>query len=607
MSAPEDRIEARDGLLGDLELFAGLDEDARAALTRQFDARELRRGEVLIREGDPADALYVLISGRLIVTRADRTSPLNEIGPGQAVGEIAFLAGGTRTATVTALRDSIVMRLGRADFDRLAANVPSIWQNLTVTLSRRLARTSAGPAPVSDPRPRTIAIVPAGRAPLDRRFVDQLLRELAKVVPAAALDSENAASILPSGVAIDSAAATEALNALERTHAIVVYVADDTDSAWSRRCARQADLVLAVARHGDDAALNPVESAAYDLVSEDQRRLVLLHPSQRVVRGTSRWLDRRKVGMHHHVALDDPSDIARLCRFITGTARGLVASGGGAYCAAHIGAYQALRDAGITFDIMGGTSGGSAMAAAFLMGRDSETIAHAVNEMFVVDRAMKRYTWPRYGLIDHTYYDERLRQQCDDLDVEDLWLPFFSVSTNLSRYALEVHRQGPLWLAVRASSAIPVLLPPYYSATGEMLVDGCLLDNVPVETMHALKSGPNVVVSFEPTDYRTFDVKYDDLPSRMGFARAKLTRAPLPEAPSIGEVLLRSLMASRTDYERHIGERDLLLMPPLPPGASPLDWHRHREFMALAFEYCASALELAKEKRHAVFGTGAAS
>ena len=60
-------------------------------------------------------------------------------------------------------------------------------------------------------------------------------------------------------------------------------------------------------------------------------------------------------------------------------------------------------------------------------------------------------------------------------------------------------------------------------------------------------------------------------------------------------------------YERHIGERDLLLMPPLPPGASPLDWHRHREFMALAFEYCASALERAKEKRHAVFETGAAN
>ncbi len=524
----------------------------------------------------------------------------------KAVGEIAFLSGGARTATVTALRDSIVMRLTRADFDRLAARFPAIWQNLTVTLSRRLARTSAGPIAVPDPQPRTIAVVPAGRAPLDRAFIDRWLRELAKSGTVARLDSETAHSQLPPGAALDSTDSTHALNALERAHDVVVYIADDTETAWSRRSVRQADLVLAVARHGDDSTINPVEAAAYALVQPDQRRLVLLHDTRRTVRGTARWLDNRNVGMHHHVALDDPADIARLCRFITGMARGLVASGGGAYCAAHVGAYRALTEASVTFDIMGGTSGGSAMIAAFLMGRDPETIERAIHDMFVVDKAMKRYTWPRYSLIDHTYYDERLRRQCDGLDVEDLWLPFFSVSTNLSRYALEVHRRGPLWLAVRASSAIPVLLPPYYSAAGEMLVDGCLLDNVPIETMHALKSGPNVVVSFEPTDYRTFDVKYDALPSRLGLARAKLTRAALPEAPGIGDVLLRSLMANRTDYERHVGAGDLLLMPPIPSGAGPLDWHRHREFIETAYEHCREALQTEKEKRHAIFSIGAA-
>lgn len=601
MSVLSSRIDARDDLLADLELFTGLDDAARAALSREFEALELRRGDVLIHEGAPADALFVVLSGRFSVTRAGRAGPLNEIGPGQAVGEIAFLAGGPRTATVTALRDSIVMRLGREDFDRLAASVPAIWQNLTVTLSRRLARTSAGPVVVPDPRPRTIALVPAGRAPLDQSFVDRLLAELAKFGKVARLDWA-AASRLLAADALDSGAATERLNALERSHDLVAYIAGETESAWSRRCVRQADLVIAIGKHGGDASLNPVEAAAYAVVAADQCRLVLLHDTRRVVRGTSRWLAGRNVAMHHHVAIDDPADIARLCRFITGTARGLVASGGGAYCAAHVGAYRALVEAGLSFDIMGGTSGGSAMIAAFLMGRDAEKIASGIHDMFVVDKAMKRYTWPRYSLIDHTYYDERLRRQCDDLDVEDLWLPFFSVSTNLSRYALEVHRRGPLWLAVRASSAIPVLLPPYYTASGEMLVDGCLLDNVPIETMHALKSGPNVVVSFEPTDYRKFEVNYDALPSRMGFARAKLTRAALPEAPSIGEVLLRSMMANRAGYERHIGSDDLLLMPPIPAGASPLDWHRHREFASLAYDHCRHALASLQDRELARFG-----
>lgn len=589
-----------DGVLSDLDIFAGLDDVARQSIAREFEARELRRGEVLIKEGAPANALYVVTSGRFAVTRAGRQSPLNEIGPGQAVGEIAFLSGGTRTATVTALRDSIVMRLGRDDFDVLAARMPAIWQNLSVTLSRRLARTSAGPVVVPDPRPRTIALVPAGRAPLDRSFVDRLLSALAATGSVARVDATTVSAMLPKGADLDSTDATHALNALERTHDTVVYIADDTETSWSLKCARQADLLLAIAHHGSDATLNPVEAAAYALVASDQCRLVLLHETRSNVRGTARWLAARNVGMHHHVAIDDPADLARLCRFICGRARGLVASGGGAYCAAHVGAYRALLEAGATFDIMGGTSGGSAMAAAFLMGRSPETIANGINDMFVVDGAMRRYTWPRYGLIDHTYYDERLRQQCDGLDVEDLWLPFFAVSTNLSRYTLEVHRRGPLWQAIRASSAIPVLLPPFYSPAGEMLVDGCLLDNVPIQTMHALKSGPNVVISFEATDYRTFDVDYQALPSRLGFARAKFTRAALPEAPGIGEVLLRSLLASRVDYQRHLGAQDLLLMPVAPKGAGPLDWHRHREFIDIAYEHCRTELAAHRTAGHPI-------
>jgi NTE family protein len=108
------------------------------------------------------------------------------------------------------------------------------------------------------------------------------------------------------------------------------------------------------------------------------QRLVLLHEARAHHRHGA-WLAKRNIAMHHHVALDDVGDVERLYRFINGTAAGLVACGGGAYCAAHIGLYKALTQSGLVFDIMGGTSGGGAMTAAFAMGADPDDVDRATH------------------------------------------------------------------------------------------------------------------------------------------------------------------------------------------------------------------------------------
>ena len=182
---------------------------------------------------------------------------------------------------------------------------------------------------------------------------------------------------------------------------------------------------------------------------------MLLHETHGPIAGTARWLAPRNIAMHHHVALDNVGDAERLYRFINGTALGLVACGGGAYCAAHVGLYKALVQSGLTFDIMGGTSGGGAMTAAFAMGTDPDEVDRATHDIFVTNRAMRRYTWPRYSLLDHTHYDRQLAKYYSGVDIEDLWIPYFCVSTNLSSYDLHRHRQGDLWGAVRASGLDP--------------------------------------------------------------------------------------------------------------------------------------------------------
>lgn len=589
-----------------IDLFAALPFDLREALCRSLETVRLSRGDVLVEEGAEPDAMYVVVSGRFEVRTGNRAGALAEIGAGQLIGEVAFLGGGGRTATVSALRESVVMRLTRTAFEEVAAKSPAIWETLTITLARRLADRNRLGATARDPRPRTIAVVPAGRPQIPPAFHDALRRTLAAAGLARFVTSDDARAMasVAGGAGGDI---TAALNALEADFDYVVYLADDTLSEWSKTAVRQADLVLSVAGHdGDRGApidLNDIERFARSLHAPGAQRLVLLHRERGAIRGTRWWLEPRAVHMHHHVCLADDADIARLVRFIHGTATGLVMCGGGALCAAHVGLYQALGEAGISFDIMGGTSGGAAMTAAFAMGETPEQIERQTQAMFVTGGAMRRLTVPVYSLLDQTHFDHHLRQAYGAHRVEDLWIPYFSVSTNLSSGELHCQRSGELWEAVRASGSVPALLPPFFTEDGEMLVDGGLVDNVPIRVMRDLKNGPNIVAAFHVPAHQPFAVKYDELPSRSQLLRRLATakdRRQLGEVPMIGAVLSRALMAQSQKFDPHIGSDDVVLVPPLAPEIGLLDWHRHGALKADAYEWAKSELDSMNPAAHPV-------
>jgi NTE family protein len=587
--------------LDGVEMFADLSAEDRARLGAELKVINLQRGDVLMAQGAPADAMFVTVSGRFSVTVAERAAPVAELGPGQPVGEIAFLAGGTRTATVTALRDSVVLSLGRTEFDDLAARQPSIWRALSRALARRVAAGNVARAAPPDPLPRTITLIRAGSSAMPKAFVEGLVAEFRRGARVAVMGAAIVPDVMPPPGDAATAEVTHALNALEQAHDFVLFLADDTLTPWSEKAIHQADLVLAVGQHHANATPNALERRVAELHAPGAVRLVLTHARREPISDTRRWLAQRQVSMHHHVALREPDDIARVFRFVTGRALGFVACGGGAYCAAHIGIYRALTEAGVRFDIMGGTSGGSAMTAAFVMGSTPDALDAAVDDIFVANAAMRRYTVPRYALLDHTHFDAQLARHYGGVAIEDLWLPFFAVSTDLSRNEVHAHRDGSVLMAVRASASIPVLLPPVYTDDGRMLVDGALLDNVPVRVMRDLKSGPNVVVNFTtPADQR-FAVRYEDLPDRASLVKAMLNpfaRGRLPPAPGLAAVLMRAMMANRADFARHMGPDDLLLVPQMPADMGPLHWHRHRELAGLAYAWTKAEIDRARETGH---------
>jgi NTE family protein len=206
---------------------------------------------------------------------------------------------------------------------------------------------------------------------------------------------------------------------------------------WSRAVLHQADHAIFVAQAHRPAPPSELETLALDLIPQTQRRLVLIHPHrmQRAT-GTAHWLTSRPVFLHHHVALtEDGEDIARLARFLTGRAIGMVLSGGGAFGVAHVGVWRAIRDLGIPVDIVGGTSVGSAMAGAIALGRPGGRHRAPGGGYLRPLRCNAARDRAEIRLSRSQGAGCALQQHYGDGPIEDLWLPFYAVAADLSSMA----------------------------------------------------------------------------------------------------------------------------------------------------------------------------
>jgi NTE family protein len=583
------------GVSEDFALFRTLSAEQRSRAFGAMVRRDLVRGQLLVSQGEAPDALFLVLHGALAVRRSGDPAPIAELRAGELVGEIGFFANVPRTADVIAIRDTSVLALTREAYQELAENAPAIVEALLAALALRFIKQTARVPPIpASPTARTVTLLEGGRAPIPaafaRRFHDGLAAASAEIV-----DPARIGAMFP-GRALDAPEVTDWLNRLEQAAPLVAYLGDREASAWTRKAIRQADMVV-FACHGDapPGTLTEVEAFACEVHPASARRLVRIHDRRSgEVSGTAAWLARLPSFMHHHVALEDQLDFDSLIRFLSGRAVGFVAAGGGSFGSAHVGIYKAFRERGVMFDIFVGTSAGSAMTAGFAKNYEAEHLERGTHDIFVRSRSFRRPTWPRYALLDHKAFDRALAEQYGPgCRIEDCWRPFAAIATNLSTHNLELIRSGLLWQAVRASSAIPGLLPPFYTRDGAMLVDGCLIDNVPLGPMHQLKSGPNLVVHFGEPAAEMFKVEYAALPGRLELAAAMLMpfrRKLLPAAPSAVNVLWRSLVAHQRYDTLPIAPLDHVMRPPLVPGIGVTEFDRHTEIFDASYLWARQAI-----------------
>jgi predicted acylesterase/phospholipase RssA/CRP-like cAMP-binding protein len=572
-------------------LFRELDPELLAELDRHVSWVRLEGGEILCREGDPPEALYVVVHGLLEVLFASESGQpvLDVLGRGDSIGEIALFQDQPRSATVRAIRDSELVRIPARAFHRLTRE-PSFVTGLARILAARLRERSRSPR--MRRRVQTIAILPASTGEPVDAFMAGLEAALSGLD--ARVLSVNRSVAASKTDRVDSDDFTAWLNHQEEVYRFVLYECEAQASPWTLRALRQADLILVVASCPGDPEPSALETeiASRQNALHTRRELVLLHAAgTSLPGGTASWLRSRSSVRHHHLRRDNAADFGRLARWLNGSSLGVALSGGGARGFAHIGALKALRDRKLAVDLIGGTSMGSVIAAQAALGWDIETMIERNRREFMECAVWGDMTLPYVSILRGRSTVRLLRSLFGDAQIEDLWLPYFCVSTNLSRAQVVVHEAGPLWLWIRASSSVPGIGPPVPHG-GDLLVDGGLLNNLPVDLMRARCPGPIVGSDASPAVTMTTTVPLCAEMSGWPQAWRRLNRwSSQPRFPHMMEILMRTAMLSsaHTTARSRI-EADLYLDPPVD-HFSPLDWGAIERIVEIGYRHACDEID----------------
>ncbi len=403
--------------------FRGLPGAGLRALAASLAAEHHEAGDLIFREGDRADSLFLVESGLVEVRRAGEA--LAVLGPGSFVGELGLLLGEPRSADLVSVADSTLLALHRADVDRLLDEHPSIAVEISRELGRRLVRTN-----------ERIAAPPVARAPVafwgDRAGLERF---------ATAVEEVSGHTPLVLSVDVDVAVAERDL-----AGRLAVYELPLERSRETRAVLRRAGHVV--------CTRSPVDW------------VVRRHRDDQILR------------------CDQRLGVERAARWVTGRAVGLALSSGGSKTVAHLGVVQRLQELGVPIDAVSASSGGALIAAAVAAGIPHETRRHHLDEVAEL-LSVRRWDFnvpPRTGVMKGRRLRDALDRMFEGRTFDDLLVPLYIVATDLATGAEVVIDSGPLADAMRASLGIPGAFDPWMVG-GRLLVDGAVVNPMPASVL----------------------------------------------------------------------------------------------------------------------------
>jgi predicted acylesterase/phospholipase RssA/CRP-like cAMP-binding protein len=429
MASLDDRLRA-------VPFFRSLPAGDLAAIAARMQARSVRKGAFLFREGERADAMFFVQSGEVEVLHGFSDRPVAVLGAGSFAGELGLLLGEPRSATLRAAGPTRLWSLSRHDLERLLDDHPAIARELSAELSRRLVTT-------------TRRLVPSGGT----RFTAMVSADVGALVDAIAAEGERV-GVLP----LRRIAATAA-----RVVDPAVLTENGGPAAANPTLVGIDHVVIALPRREDPATRAAVDAAEWVVTSED------LVP----------WVARRH-SPGRHLIVDPRADWRVVARRVMGRAVGLVLSSGGSKTIAHIGALDALDELGVRFDAVAGASGGALVGVGAAAGLSAAAMTGYIRELaeLLRPRRWDFHLVPRTGLIKGKRLRDLLDRWFEGRDFSDLRCQLYVVASDVNTGEEVVIDSGSLADAVRASMSIPGAFDPW-RYRGRVLIDGGVTDPLP--------------------------------------------------------------------------------------------------------------------------------
>uniref|UniRef100_A0A674DR49 lysophospholipase n=1 Tax=Salmo trutta TaxID=8032 RepID=A0A674DR49_SALTR len=509
-----------------------------------IDWMAVEAGRALYRQDDQSDCTYIVLNGRLrsVIRKANGKKELvGEYGRGDLIGVVEALTRQPRATTVHAVRDTELVKLPEGTLNNIKRRYPQVVTRLIHLLGQKILgnlQQARGPfsgesssPDVTNPASNlsTVAVLPiCDEVPINA-FNLELSHALSAIGPTLLLTSDIIRERLGASALdnIHEYRLSGWLAQQEDINRIVLYQTDSSMTPWTQRCIRQADCILIVGLGEQEPALGQLEQMLENTAVRALKQLVLLHkedgsgPSRTVewlnmrswcsghlhLRCPRRVFSRRSPSKLREVyekvfekTADRHSDFSRLARVLTGNSIALVLGGGGARGCSHVGVIKAMEEAGIPIDIVGGTSIGSFIGALYAEERSAVRTKQRAREwskaMNSVFKTILDLTYPITSMFTGAAFNTSISKVFQDKQAEDLWLPYFNVTTDITASAMRVHQDGSLWRYVRASASYTPYLPPLCDPKdGHLLVDGCYVNNVPADI--ARNMGAKTVIAID--------------------------------------------------------------------------------------------------------------
>ena len=276
---------------------------------------------------------------------------------------------------------------------------------------------------------------------------------------------------------------------------------------------------------------------------------------------------------YFNLALNSGLDYWRLARRLTGQSIGLVLSGGGARGFIHLGVIKALLEQNIPFDCFGGCSVGAVVSTSMALGIPFEEVVEICRQLGNINPTGKEWNLlPIFSLKKGKKLAAALRKMFKDQLFNGAWYPHYCVATNILKNRLEVLDQGLIYKSLQATTAIPVFFPPYI-VERELLVDGALMDNLPIRAMQPFAKR---IIAIDLSIYREKrDLRIREIPSSRTYIKNLVFyRKTRYGVPKLQGLLFKALFVNSMYQSQRVKSEATLYLNPGYGGISFFDWHK---------------------------------